>query len=105
MRLAMGGMAPAGEVLEYFMLIHRHFRPRRGLLPRFGDDALRGLAVPVLAIVGGRDSMLDSYGTRRRLERAQPLATVRLLPGAGHVLLGQTGMVLEFLLQPHHRDD
>jgi pimeloyl-ACP methyl ester carboxylesterase len=102
MRLAMGGLPPAGEVVEYFMLIHRHFRPRRELLPRFGDDALRGLTMPVLAIVGGRDAMLDSYGTRRRLERAQPLATVRLLPGAGHVLFGQTGSVLEFLRTNRH---
>jgi pimeloyl-ACP methyl ester carboxylesterase len=96
----MGGLPPAGEVVEYFMLIHRNFRPRRELLPRFGDDALRGLAMPVLAVVGGRDAMLDSYGTRRRLERTLPRATVRLLPDAGHVLFGQTEPVLEFLLDP-----
>jgi pimeloyl-ACP methyl ester carboxylesterase len=97
MKLAMGGLPPADELVEYFMLIHRNFRPRRELLPRFGDDALRGLAVPVLAVVGGRDAMLDSDGTRRRLERTVSQATIRLLPDAGHVLLGQTGAVLEFL--------
>jgi hypothetical protein len=54
----------------------------------------------VLAVVGGRDAMLDSPGTRRRLEHAVPRATVRLLPDAGHVLLGQTEPILEFLLSP-----
>jgi pimeloyl-ACP methyl ester carboxylesterase len=97
MRMALGGLPADGEVVEYLMLIHRHFRPRRELLPRFSDDALRGLAMPVLAIVGGRDGMLDAHGTRRRLERTQPRATVRLLPDAGHALFGQTGSVLEYL--------
>jgi pimeloyl-ACP methyl ester carboxylesterase len=97
MRFAMGDLPPDDDVVDYFMLIHRHFRPRRDVLPRFSDASLRDLAVPVLAIVGGRDTMLDSHGTRRRLERNQPRATVRLLPHAGHVLLGQTEPVLAFL--------
>ena len=97
MRLAMGGLPPAGEFVEYLVLIHRNFRPRRELLPRFDDDALRGLAMPVLTIVGGRDAMLDSHGTRRRLDQMVPQATVRLLPDTGHVLFGQTENVLEFL--------
>jgi pimeloyl-ACP methyl ester carboxylesterase len=99
MRFAMGTLPPDGDVVDYFLLIHRHFRPRRDVLPRFSDDALRNLAVPVLAIVGGRDAMLDSHGTRRRLVRNQPRATVALLPDAGHVLLGQTGSVLGYLRQ------
>jgi hypothetical protein len=36
-------------------------------------------------------------GTRRRLEQTVPHATVRLLPDAGHVLLGQSSVVLDFL--------
>jgi pimeloyl-ACP methyl ester carboxylesterase len=102
MRLAAGGALPAAtphaqEFADYLMLIHTHFRPRRERLPTFDDDQLGRLRMPVLAIVGGRDRMLDSYGTRRRLERAVPSATVRLLPDAGHVLLGQSGVVLDFL--------
>jgi len=100
MRLAMGGLPPADEIVEHFTLIHRNFRPRRELLPRFGDDVLRAVATPVLTVVGGRDAMLDSHGTRSRLERTMPHATVRLLPDAGHVLFGQTAAVLEFLLDP-----
>jgi pimeloyl-ACP methyl ester carboxylesterase len=102
MRLAAGSALPvdtphAPEFAEYLMLIHTHFRPRRERLPIFDDDALDPLDMPVLAIIGGRDRMLDSFGTRRRLERAVPHATVRLLPDAGHVLLGQSTVVLDFL--------
>jgi pimeloyl-ACP methyl ester carboxylesterase len=82
MRLAAGGTPPvatphAQEFADYLMLIHTHFRPRRDPLPAFDDDALGRLGMPVLVIVGGRDRMLDSFGTRRRLERAVPHAIVR----------------------------
>ncbi len=102
MRLVAGGPLPAGapharEFADFLMLIHTHFRPRREQLPIFGDDALGGLRMPVLAIVGGGDRLLDSHGTRRRLERAVPHATVRLLPDAGHVLFGQSAAILGFL--------
>jgi pimeloyl-ACP methyl ester carboxylesterase len=102
MRLAAGGVLPAAtphsqEFADYLMLIHTHFRPRRDRLPTFDDDALSRLRMPVLVIVGGRDRMLDSFGTRRRLEQTVPHATVRLLPDAGHVLLGQSSVVLDFL--------
>ena len=102
MRLVAGGALPADtphaqELADYLMLIHTHFRPRRERLPIFDDDALGRLDMPVLAIVGGRDLMLDSFGTRRRLERAVPHATVRLLPDAGHVLIGQSSVILDFL--------
>ena len=102
LRLATGDALPvttpqAREFADYLMLIHRHFRPRRGRPPIFDDDALGSLHMPVLAIVGGRDRMLDSFGTCRRLERAVPHATIRLLPHAGHVLFGQSGVVLDFL--------
>jgi pimeloyl-ACP methyl ester carboxylesterase len=102
MRLAAGGPPPvatphAQEFADYLMLIHTHFRPRRERLPTFDDDALSRLGIPVLVIIGGRDRMLDSSGTRRRLDRAVPHATVRLLPEARHILLGQSGVVLDFL--------
>jgi pimeloyl-ACP methyl ester carboxylesterase len=84
---------------EYFALIHTHFRPRRDRLPVFSDAALRGLAMPVLAIVGGRDALLDSAETKRRLERSAPKASVELLPDQGHLLRGQTARVLDFLVR------
>ncbi|GAA4590249.1 alpha/beta hydrolase [Planotetraspora phitsanulokensis] len=82
---------------DFVMLIDRHFRPRRDRLPVFADDTLRRLTMPVLVIAGGRDALLDSYGTRRRIARNVPHATVDLLEDAGHLLQGQTSRILGFL--------
>lgn len=78
-------------------LVFRHFRPRLGTVPRFGHDALGRLRMPVLAVLGARDAMLDAAQTATRLTRAVPGATVRVLPGSGHLLPDQTGAVLDFL--------
>ncbi len=84
-------------VIQFLALIHQHFRPRMVKLPVFSDDALRRLTMPVLAIVGGRDVLLDSAGTRRRLEKHAPKAEVVYLPDAGHYIAGQTEKVQAFL--------
>lgn len=94
----LGARLDAAPAMDGFMaLVFRHFRPRRGRLPVFGDEALGRLDMPVLAIVGGRDVLLDSFETRRRLERSAPDARVVLLPEAGHLIRGQTKAVLDFL--------
>jgi len=82
---------------SFFALIHRHFRPRMVKLPVFSDDALRGLSMPVLAIVGARDVLLDSAQTKERLERHAPNAQVIYLSEAGHFIPGQAGRLLAFL--------
>ncbi|MGC5014443.1 alpha/beta fold hydrolase [Streptosporangium sp. DT93] len=83
---------------EHAMLIHEHFRPRREKLPVFTDEALRGLRRPLMVTVGGRDALLDSHDTARRLRETVPHATVRLLPEAGHLIRDQRRPILEFLL-------
>jgi pimeloyl-ACP methyl ester carboxylesterase len=88
---------PVKTLMDFFALIHRHFRPRTVMLPVFSDGALRNLRAPVLAIVGGRDVLFDSAHTKRRLEQDTPRAQVVYLPEAGHLILGQTARVLEFL--------
>ncbi|PWU09427.1 MAG: hypothetical protein C5B51_06250, partial [Terriglobia bacterium] len=84
--------------VDFVNLIHKHFRPRMVKLPIFSDDALRRLQMPVLAIVGAHDALLDSAQTRSRLARHAPSAEVVYLPEAGHLILAQTGKVMEFLL-------
>ncbi|SDH13448.1 alpha/beta fold hydrolase [Nonomuraea jiangxiensis] len=95
-RVPPGGTVAEG-LGEFALLVHRHFRSRRGKVPVFGDEALRGLDVPLLVVVGGRDALLDSYDTRRRLARLLPHADVRLLPEAGHLLPAQTREIQDFL--------
>jgi pimeloyl-ACP methyl ester carboxylesterase len=92
--------SPDPTIGEFALLIFRHFRPRREPVPVLDDDALRRLTAPTLLILGGRDALLDSYDTKRRVERAVPQATVRLLPDAGHVLPDQAEAVLRFLRHP-----
>lgn len=104
MRTALGpnlpGETEAGEFIDYMLLIFRNFRPRLERLPRFGDDALARLTMPVMATLGGRDRMLDSHDTRRRLERAVPHAQIDFLPETGHLLAGRALPILQFLRQP-----
>ncbi|MBV8846715.1 MAG: alpha/beta hydrolase, partial [Bryobacterales bacterium] len=83
--------------MEFVSLIHKYFRPRMVRLPVFADDALRKLRMPVLAIVGGRDVLLDSAQTKVRLQRNLVHAEVVFLPEARHFIPGQTERVLAFL--------
>lgn len=97
------GRAPADlpaairPFIEFMGLIHQQFRPRMVKLPIFSDAALRRLTMPLLAIIGGKDVLLDSAGTKRRLEANVPHVEVRLLPEAGHFVRGQGKTILEFL--------
>jgi pimeloyl-ACP methyl ester carboxylesterase len=88
---------PVKAFIAFIALIHHHFRPRMVKLPVFSDAALRNLGVPLLAIVGGRDVLLDSAHTKRRLEKHASAAQVVYLPEAGHLISGQMPRVLEFL--------
>ncbi|MEV4416550.1 alpha/beta fold hydrolase [Catellatospora sp. NPDC049609] len=92
-------MAGAEGFLDGMALTFRHFQPRKEPLPVFPDDALRRLTVPMLVIAGDRDAMLDSRDTARRLAAAVPHATVHLLPGVGHSVVGQTEPILAHLRQ------
>jgi pimeloyl-ACP methyl ester carboxylesterase len=98
------GRAPADPSpgLRYFMdfmaLIHKTLRPRMVKLPSFSDQALQRLTMPVMAILGGKDVLLDSAETRERLERNVPHVDIRFDPEAGHFIPRQTAPILEFLL-------
>jgi pimeloyl-ACP methyl ester carboxylesterase len=84
--------------MEYVALIHQNFRYRKVKLPVFSDDALKRLTMPLMAIVGGRDVLLDSADTMRRLERLVPHAEIHYLPEARHMIPSQTKPILEFLV-------
>jgi len=98
------GAAGAGDtppaVMAYLRLIFTHFRPRRDPLPRFAPRQLAGLRMPILMVLGAKDTLLDSEGSRRRLSRAAPHARIVWLPDAGHFLGGLTAPILEFLREP-----
>ena len=78
-------------------LIARNFLPRLGRLPIYDDAALKRLTMPVMAILAGRDVLIDSAAARRRLARVLPAAVIRDLPDSAHVIVGQSRPVLDFL--------
>jgi pimeloyl-ACP methyl ester carboxylesterase len=100
------GRAPAEappairKFTEFMLLIHQNFRPRLVKMPIFSDALLKLLTMPVLAIVGGRDVLLDSAGTKRRLEQNLSQVEVRYLSETGHMITRKTTPILEFLRGP-----
>ena len=87
------------EMGDFISLVFAHFQPRTGKLPVFSDKALRVLTMPVMAVVGAKDMLLNSQQTKSRLERNVRNADVRLLPDVGHLIRDQTKPVAEFLMQ------
>ncbi|HZZ33738.1 MAG TPA: alpha/beta hydrolase [Phenylobacterium sp.] len=94
------GASPAAKAFGDFMrLIQASTRPRRDSLPRFSDEALSQLKQPLLAILGGKDAILDSAGTRARLTQNVSQADIRWRPDEGHFLFGQGPVIEAFLRQ------
>jgi pimeloyl-ACP methyl ester carboxylesterase len=97
------GPAPANPsraqqaVADFMSLIFKNFRYRTARFPIFSDDALRRLTMPVLAILGGNDALVDSPVIRQRLERSLPKVEIRYLPDTGHAIVNQTAPILDFL--------
>lgn len=87
----------ARPFVDFIALIHENFRPRLVKMPIMSDAALKRLTMPVLAILGGKDVILDSAETRRRLEHTVPSAKIRYYPESGHMLSRQTGEISDFL--------
>lgn len=77
--------------------IGRAIRPRVVKIPQLSDAALENLAMPILAIAGGRDALLDSYETRSRLEQHVPHAEICFIEDGYHFLPGQSQRVFDFL--------
>jgi pimeloyl-ACP methyl ester carboxylesterase len=88
-------------VTEFLAAIFTNFRTRREQVPVIGDAALQRLTMPVLAILGGKDAMVDTPGTRRRLEASVPSAQIAWLPEQGHVLRDQAARIDGFLRRVH----
>ena len=95
---SLAGLPPAAKAFGEFMdMIFANFRPRTEALPPFADAELARLDMPLLAILGARDVMIDSAGTRERLARNVDKAEVVWLPEAGHLLIDQGRVVDGFL--------
>jgi hypothetical protein len=85
-------------LFDFTLLIFEYSSPDCG--SAFDDDTLRRRTMPIPAVIGERDAMLDSYQTRQRLEETTPHAKLRLLPEAGQLVANQTATVLDVLHSP-----
>ncbi|MBI2742229.1 MAG: alpha/beta hydrolase [Rhodospirillales bacterium] len=87
-------LQPIADLMES---VGRAIKPRVVGIPRLTDAELGKLDVPILAIVGGRDVLLDSRDTRERLQRAAPQAEICFIEAGYHFLPDQTSRVMDFL--------
>ncbi|WP_372598442.1 alpha/beta fold hydrolase [Amphritea sp.] len=81
---------------EFFALITQHVTPRMEKLPILSDEALQNISAPVLAIVAGKDVLLDAKSTQSRLENNVADVKVIFKPEARH-LIRDRAAILEFL--------
>jgi pimeloyl-ACP methyl ester carboxylesterase len=85
------------SVAELAELIGKAIRPRVVRIPLLSDEELGALRIPLLAILGGRDVLIDTRHARERLERCAPQAEVRFLDDGYHFLPNQAERVMDFL--------
>ncbi|WP_062355414.1 alpha/beta fold hydrolase [Herbidospora yilanensis] len=90
-------LSATGWFGEFHERVNRVFKPRRDALPIYTDAELAGLTMPMLVIAGDRDALINGPETARRVRAGVPKADVRLLPGVGHLVTGQTETIREFL--------
>ena len=69
-------------------------------LPRVSDAQLQAIDIPVMAVVAGRDVMLDPHTMRQRLERNVPDLRLHFLPEARHFPGDQSERIACFLDAP-----
>jgi alpha-beta hydrolase superfamily lysophospholipase len=55
--------------------------------------------MPVLLVVGARDTVFDSKKTAARFERLVEDVDVRMFPAAGHALINVAPVVAPFLVE------
>lgn len=87
-------MQPLAELME---AVGRAVKPRVVRIPQLTDAQLGKLGMPILAIAGGRDVLLDSRDTRERLQRAAPHAEMCFIEDGYHFLPDQVSRVMDFL--------
>ena len=91
--------------VDLFDAVRSGFVARMQPIPVFSDKALRGLHMPTLVVVGGKDRVFDSQQTQQRIEANLSNAEVLMLPDSGHGLVNTTATICEFMLRAAPVDD
>lgn len=77
---------PVADMIESGM---KHYTLRLPQPALIGEKALRGLKMPVLAILAGESVMHDAAASRRTAERVLRNGTVKVYPAASHAISGE----------------
>lgn len=85
------------EMLKYQKLIGKNFKYRKDTIPIFSDNELKVLTMPTVLFVGGKDIMLHSDKTARRLGELLPHAKVNFIAEAGHSNVNNVNRIIEWL--------
>ena len=94
--------SPAHQaVAEFSGIVFKNMKPRTKSFPTFSDESLRKLAMPVMAILGGKDVFIDSKRVKARLESNVPNIRIDYLPDARHAITNQSQSILSFLRTVH----
>lgn len=92
------GNKPIPEaMLNYQKLIRKNFNYRLGTIPLFSDQELQKLTMPTALFVGGKDIMLHSEKTAKRLGNLLPYAKINILSEAGHSIVNIAEKIITFL--------
>lgn len=82
--------------LAFQNLIMDNFRGRIVKIPQLSDEELKGLEIPVLIIAGGRDVLVQSQDTKRRIELLAPQISLDYRPDAYHFIPDTASGVVDF---------
>jgi pimeloyl-ACP methyl ester carboxylesterase len=92
-----GDLPAPPEAYEIARLMMLHFKSRMGVLPLFSDEELRRLTMPVMLLVGEKDSLRPAHKIAQRMQRLLPHLVTAMIPKAGHVLLDTVRLIMPFL--------
>lgn len=88
----------ARDLVDLLELMGRSVKPRLEKIPLLSDEQLRHLSMPVWLAVGGKDVLIDSADTLRRMGQQVPHAILHHVPDAPHYVAGQGEALLQFFL-------
>jgi pimeloyl-ACP methyl ester carboxylesterase len=97
MRSLYGDLDPPEEAIRIGTMIAESTNARMETPRLFTDEEIRGIMARLFMAAGTKDALLRSRESAERLGQLKPDAEVRLLPGAGHALIGLGEMVADFL--------
>ncbi len=96
---AVGEASLPPEVMEFILLILKHYIPIAEALPVFSDEELSRLAMPLLFLAGEEDATTEAKQSAARLTSIRPEARIALEPDCGHLVPNAAEIFLPFLAE------